>query len=45
MPIFFAIIVARPIALVELVGWRYAAALWVVVFVGAGLLKLLDLGF
>lgn len=45
MPLFFAIIVVLPIALVELVGWQYAAAFWAVLFVGSGLLKLLGLGF
>lgn len=45
MAIFFAIVFVLPIALVELVGWKYAAAFWTVLFLGAGLLKLLGLGF
>ncbi|MCA0300763.1 MAG: hypothetical protein LCH95_00010 [Proteobacteria bacterium] len=45
MAIFFAIIVALPIALAEFVDWRYAAAFWAVLFLGSGLLKLLGLGF
>lgn len=45
MVIFFAIIAALLIALVELVGWQYAAAFWAVLFLGTGLLKLLGLGF
>lgn len=45
MPIIFAIIVALPITLVELIGWQYAAAFWAVLFLGAGLLKLLCLSF
>jgi len=45
MPIFFGIIVALPIALVELIGWRSAAAFWAILFVGSGILKLLGLEF
>ena len=45
MAIFFAVVFVVPIALVDLVGWRHAAAFWAVLFAGSGVLKLLGLGF
>jgi hypothetical protein len=45
MPIFFAIMFALPILIVEAVGWQYAVAFWALLFVGSGVLKLLGLGF
>lgn len=45
MAIFAAILLAVPILLVELVDWRYAAAFWITLFAGSGILKLLGLGF
>lgn len=43
--IFAALMFAIPIALVELLDWRYVTGFWAMLFAGSGLLKLLGLGF
>lgn len=45
MAIFAALLLVLPIALAELLDWRYPALFWVTLFVGSGILKLLGLGF
>lgn len=45
MVIFAALLLGIPVALVELLDWRYPALFWITLFAGSGILKLLGLDF
>lgn len=45
MVIFAVLLLGIPVALVELLDWRYPLAFWALMFAGSGILKLLGLGF
>lgn len=43
MPIFIAILFAVSIILVEILGWRLSMAIWVLLFMGTGVIKLISM--